>query len=72
MSDSMVVQQLSSAIDDQPVDEVLVALSIDKYGPLVETIVRHCEEQGIIVRVRTEISHLHIAKSYVDEFRASP
>jgi exopolysaccharide biosynthesis polyprenyl glycosylphosphotransferase len=68
----MIVEQLNSVIADQPVDEVLVALPIDKYGPLVETIVRHCEEQGIIVRVRTEMSYLHIARSYVDELEGVP
>jgi exopolysaccharide biosynthesis polyprenyl glycosylphosphotransferase len=68
----MIVEQLDSVIAEQPVDEVLVALPIDKYGPLVETIVRHCEEQGIIVRVRTEMSHLQVARSYVDELEGVP
>ena len=72
MSESIIVQQLTSVIADQPVDEVLVALPIDKYGPLVETIVRQCEEQGIIVRVRTKMSHLQVARSYVDELQGVP
>ena len=72
MSESMIVEQLNSVIADQPVDEVLVALPMDKYGPLVETIVRQCEEQGIIVRVRTEMSHLQVARSYVDELEGVP
>jgi exopolysaccharide biosynthesis polyprenyl glycosylphosphotransferase len=72
MSGSMIVEQLNSIIADQPVDEVLVALPIDKYGPLVETIVRQCEEQGIIVRVRTEMSHLQVARSYVDQLEGVP
>jgi exopolysaccharide biosynthesis polyprenyl glycosylphosphotransferase len=72
MSESTIVQQLTSVITNQPVDEVLVALPIDKYGPLVETIVRQCEEQGIIVRVRTEMSHLQVARSYIDELQGVP
>ena len=72
MSDSLIVEQLNSVIADQPIDEVLVALPIDRYGPLVETIVRQCEEQGIIVRVRTEMSQLQIARSYVDELEGVP
>ena len=72
MSESTIVEQLNSVIADQPVDEVLVALPIDKYGPLVETIVRQCEEQGIIVRVRTEMSRLQVARSYVDELQGVP
>ena len=72
MSESEVIAQLSSVIAHEPIDEVLVALPMDKYAPLVETIVRQCEEQGIIVRVRTEMSHLQIARSYVDELEGVP
>jgi exopolysaccharide biosynthesis polyprenyl glycosylphosphotransferase len=72
MPESTIVHQLTSIIADQPVDEVLVALPIDKYSSLVETIVHHCEEQGIVVRLRTEISRLQVAKSYVDELEGVP
>jgi exopolysaccharide biosynthesis polyprenyl glycosylphosphotransferase len=68
----MVLEQLNSVIADQPVDEVLVALPMDKYGPLIEAIVRQCEEQGIIVRVRTEMSGLQIGRSYMDELHGVP
>ena len=72
MSDSRIVEQLNSVIASQPIDEVLVALPMDRYGPLVETIVQQCEEQGIIVRVRTGMSRLQIARSYVDELEGVP
>ena len=72
MQDSPIIEQLNSVIANKSVDEVLVALPIDKYGPLVQAIVRQCEEQGIIVRVRTEMSTLHIAKSYVDDLHGVP
>jgi exopolysaccharide biosynthesis polyprenyl glycosylphosphotransferase len=39
---------------------------------LVQAIVRQCEEQGIIVRVRTEMSTLNIARSYVDNLHGVP
>ena len=67
MQECRVVQQLNSVIADQTVDEVLVALPIDKYSLLVEAIVHQCEEQGIIVRLRTEMSNLHVARSYIDQ-----
>ena len=70
--DSSIVDQLNSVIAHHAVDEVLVALPIDKYRPLVETIVRHCEEQGIIVRVRTEMFNLQVARSYVDNLQGVP
>jgi exopolysaccharide biosynthesis polyprenyl glycosylphosphotransferase len=70
--DSSIVDQLNSVIAHHPVDEVLVALPMNKYGPLVETIVRHCEEQGIVVRVRTEIFNLQVARSYLDDLQGVP
>jgi exopolysaccharide biosynthesis polyprenyl glycosylphosphotransferase len=66
------LSQINNIIASQAVDEVLIALPIDKYGSLVETIVHHCEEQGIIVRVRTEISGLQVARSFVDELHGVP
>ncbi len=67
MDESHVVEQLNSILADQTVDEVLVALPMDKYGSLVEAIVHQCEEQGIIVRLRTEMSTLQVAHSYIDQ-----
>ena len=72
MSDSRIMEQLNSVIANHPIDEVLVALPMDKYGSLVETIVHECEEQGIIVRVRTGMSRLQIARSSVDELEGVP
>ena len=72
MQESPIVNQLNSVIADHPVDEVLVALPMDKYRPLIETIVRHCEEQGIIVRIQTEMFKLQIARSYVDDLQGVP
>jgi exopolysaccharide biosynthesis polyprenyl glycosylphosphotransferase len=69
---SSIVDQLNSVIAHHPVDEVLVALPMNKYGPLVETIVRYCEEQGIVVRVRTETFNLQVARSYVDDLQGVP
>ena len=67
MHESQVVEELNSVLADQTVDEVLVALPMDKYGPLVEAIVHQCEEQGIIVRLRTQMSNLNVAHSYIDQ-----
>jgi exopolysaccharide biosynthesis polyprenyl glycosylphosphotransferase len=72
VSETSIVDQLNSVIAHQPVDEVLVALPMNKYGSLVETIVRHCEEQGIVVRVRTEMFNLQVARSYVDDLQGVP
>jgi exopolysaccharide biosynthesis polyprenyl glycosylphosphotransferase len=67
-----VVEQLNMIVARQPIDEVLLALRMNRYGPLVETIVRLCEEQGILVRVRTEVFNLRVASSYVDDLHGIP
>ena len=72
MPDSSIVDRLNSVIAHHSVDEVLVALPMNKYGPLVETIVRHCEEQGIIVRVRAEMFNLQVARSHLDDLEGVP
>jgi exopolysaccharide biosynthesis polyprenyl glycosylphosphotransferase len=72
MSESPTLSQINNIIASHAVDEVLIALPIDKYGSLVETIVHHCEEQGIIVRVRTGMSGLQVARSFVDELHGVP
>jgi len=70
--ETAIVQQLDSIFAAQPVDEVLLALPVNKYGPTTDALVRHCEEQGIVVRVRAEIFNLQIAKSYVDDLQGIP
>jgi exopolysaccharide biosynthesis polyprenyl glycosylphosphotransferase len=72
MAESPVISELESVIALEPVDEVFITLQRDKYGPLVEAIVRLCEEQGIIVRVQTELFKLSIAQWQVDEFGGMP
>jgi exopolysaccharide biosynthesis polyprenyl glycosylphosphotransferase len=70
--ETSIVDELNSVIAHHPVDEVLVALPIDRYRPLVDAIVRQCEEQGIIVRVRTEMFNLQIARSHLDDLQGVP
>jgi exopolysaccharide biosynthesis polyprenyl glycosylphosphotransferase len=66
MAGLSVISELEAVIDEEPVDEVFIALPRDKYGPLVENIVHLCEEQGIIVRMQTETFNLKVAKWQVD------
>jgi exopolysaccharide biosynthesis polyprenyl glycosylphosphotransferase len=67
MTGSPVVSEFESIIAQEPVDEVFITLSGDKYDHLIDTIVHLCEEQGIIVRLRTDIFNLKIARWQVDE-----
>ena len=66
------ISELESVIALEPVDEVFMALPRDEYAPLVEAIVRLCEEQGIIVRLQTELFKLRIARWQVDDVDGIP
>ena len=72
MVDSPVTVGLEAAIAQEPLDEVFLALSMEKYSHLIESIVRLCEEQGIIVRLQTEMFKLHIARWHVDQLNGLP
>ncbi|HXH09745.1 MAG TPA: sugar transferase [Alphaproteobacteria bacterium] len=67
-----VISRLEAIIAQEPVDEVLITLPREQYSHVVETIVRLCEEQGIIVRLRTEMFTLKIARWHVDEVDGMP
>jgi exopolysaccharide biosynthesis polyprenyl glycosylphosphotransferase len=72
MAAPAVISQLESIIAQEPVDEVFITLPRDKYGHLVDAIVRLCEEQGIIVRLWTDMFALKIARWHVDEMDGMP
>jgi exopolysaccharide biosynthesis polyprenyl glycosylphosphotransferase len=67
-----VVDQIDKMIAYQAVDEVLLALPMNQYATVIEAIVRHCEEQGIVVRVQTQFFDLQIARLYADELQGIP
>ena len=69
---SPVIAELESVMAQEPVDEVFITLPREKYGHLVDAIVRLCEEQGIIVRVQSEPFDLRIARWQVDELGGVP
>jgi exopolysaccharide biosynthesis polyprenyl glycosylphosphotransferase len=72
MAGLSVISELESVITQEPVDEVFIALPRDKYSHLIGTVVRLCEEQGIIVRLQADMFKLTIARWRVDELDGIP
>jgi len=72
MVKSDVISELETLIDQEPVDEVFVALPRARYESLIQTIVASCEEQGIIVRIQTAIFDLKLARWESDELDGKP
>ncbi len=72
MNDTQVLADLSTVISHEPVDEVIVALPLRRRRDLIEKIVEACEEQGIMVRVRTDLFDLRVARPQVDTIDGVP
>ncbi len=72
MNDTQVLADLSTIISHEPVDEVIVALPLRRRRALIEKIVEACEEQGIVVRVRTDLFDLRVARPQVDTIDGVP
>ncbi|RPI29655.1 MAG: sugar transferase [Acidobacteria bacterium] len=72
MNDTQVLADLGAIIAREPVDEVLVALPLRRRRDLIEKIVEVCEEQGIMVRVRTDLFDLRVARPQVDTIDGVP
>src|SRR5262249_26851193 len=51
----------------QPIDEVFVALPLDSAHPLIRALVSLCEEQGITVRLVSNVADLIRAHAQLDE-----
>jgi exopolysaccharide biosynthesis polyprenyl glycosylphosphotransferase len=72
MNDTQVLADLSTVISREAVDEVVVALPLRQRRDLVEKIVAVCEEQGILVRVRTDLFNLRVARPLVEDIDGIP
>ena len=65
-SDEATLRALEATIVESAVDEVFVALPLDRSAALIKRIVRLCGEQGIIVRLHAEPFKLELTKTQVD------
>ena len=54
------------------IDEVVISLPVKSYYDKIDTIIKFCEEQGIIIRFLSDLFDLEIAKSYIDHLDGIP
>jgi exopolysaccharide biosynthesis polyprenyl glycosylphosphotransferase len=66
------VERIAALIADGPVDEVFVALPLDRGQSLIRSIVALCEEQGITVRLASAVVDPILARADVDEVDGRP
>src|SRR5438876_10765378 len=66
-SGATVLGRVSTIAASQPIDEVFVALPLDSAQPLIRALVSLCEEQGITVRLVSNLVDLILARAQLDE-----
>lgn len=66
------LEEFSELLKHQVFDEVAISLPVKSHYDKISTIIRLCEEQGIIVRVLSDLFDLKIAKSQVDHLEEIP
>ena len=62
-----VLGRVETIAASQPIDEVFVALPLDTAQPLIRALVSLCEEQGITVRLVSNLVDLILARAQLDE-----
>lgn len=66
------LKEIPRILSDYVVDEVFISLPIKSYYNKIEEIISHCEKQGIMVRVLTDLFTSRLAKSQLDFLHDMP
>jgi len=72
ISQAQSVAELQETLDEASIDEVFVALSLEKAHTLVRRLIATCEEQGVIVRVVANVADLGWGHAMLDEVGGRP
>ncbi|MDX2167492.1 MAG: sugar transferase [Deltaproteobacteria bacterium] len=67
-----VLALVTTMVDAGQIDEVFMALPLDSSQRLINRVVAVCEEQGILVRVVTQVAALTWARAIIDEVDGQP
>jgi len=67
-----IVSELQSLLVTEPIDEVFISVAFDRNGPLIESLLKVCQEQGVVVRLQPDLSVQSHAKPYVGELDGVP
>ena len=66
------LQLVGALVDKGQIDEVFMALPLDTSQALIRRIIAICEEQGITVRLATQVASLSWARALVDQVDGQP
>jgi exopolysaccharide biosynthesis polyprenyl glycosylphosphotransferase len=66
------LQLVTALADRDQIDEVFMALPLDTSQRVIRRVIAICEEQGITVRVASQMASLEWARALVDEIEGQP
>ncbi len=69
---SAALQLVTALVDNGQIDEVFMALPFDTSQALIRRIIAICEEQGITVRLASQMASLQWARALVDQIEGQP
>ena len=61
------LSQLSSFIENNSVDEVIIALPMKSYYEIITQVISICEQQGIIIRILSDLFNFHLGKPCAED-----
>ena len=71
-NDTDILARIESLVEQRPIDEIFVALSLDTDQALIQRIIAICEEQGVMIRLLAHVASLYWSRAYVDEVEGQP
>jgi exopolysaccharide biosynthesis polyprenyl glycosylphosphotransferase len=67
-----VLERLEELLAEQPIDEVFLAMPLDRTQPLLQPLISLCEEQGTTLRVVASLAVLDWSRAAVDTLAGQP
>ncbi len=71
-AETAVLMRVEAQIEQNPVDELFIALPLDSSAALIQSLISLCEEQGITVRLMAQVASLYWARAVLDAIDGQP
>src|SRR5262249_19164983 len=70
--DAVVLDRVADLLAKHPIDEVFLAVPLDRKQELIRSMVALCEEQGTTIRLVSSVVDLMLARAELDEIDGRP
>jgi exopolysaccharide biosynthesis polyprenyl glycosylphosphotransferase len=66
------LRRVGAILEKQPIDEIFAALPLDRAQALIRELVTLCEDEGITLRLVSQVADPRLARAQVDEIDGQP